>query len=97
MLARDNNFLAYVGRGGSKNETASTKMYTRDNFNMGLKKNRGMSTCYSQVFPQIDKNKISFEDKKVSNELTPNKYKIDRYLLIPLKLRFTRRSLFRVK
>ena len=64
MLARDNNFLAYVGRGGSKNETASTKMYTRDNFNMGLKKNRGMSTCYSQVFPKIDKNKISFEDKK---------------------------------
>ena len=75
MLARDNNFLAYVGRGGSKNETASTKMYTRDNFNMGLKKNRGMSTCYSQVFPKIDKNKISFEDKKVSNEITPNKYK----------------------
>ena len=65
ILAKDNNFLAYVGRGGniSKNDTASTKMYTRDNFNMGLKK-KGMSTCYSQVFPKIDKNKILIEEKK---------------------------------
>ena len=76
MLAKDNNFLAYVGRGGSKNETASTKMFTRDNFNIGLKKNRGMSTCYSQVFPQIDKSKIPFEDKKISNvEINQNKFK----------------------
>ena len=65
ILAKDNNFLAYVGRGGniSKNDTASTKMYTRDNFSMGLKK-KGMSTCYSQVFPKIDKNKILIEEKK---------------------------------
>ena len=76
MLAKDNNFLAYVGRGGSKNETASTKMFTRDNFNIGLKKNRGMSTCYSQVFPRIDKSKIPFEDKKISNvEINQNKFK----------------------
>ena len=65
ILAKDNNFLAYVGRGGNigKNDTASTKMYTRDNFSMGLKK-KGMSTCYSQVFPKIDKNKILIEEKK---------------------------------
>ena len=65
ILAKDNNFLAYVGRGGniSKNDTASTKMYTRDNFSMGLKK-KGISTCYSQVFPKIDKNKILIEEKK---------------------------------
>ena len=65
ILSKDNNFLAYVGRGGniSKNDTASTKMYTRDNFSMGLKK-KGMSTCYSQVFPKIDKNKILIEEKK---------------------------------
>ena len=78
MLAKDNNFLAYVGRGGSKSDTASTKMYTRDNFKTGvaLKKNKGMNTSYSQVFPQINKNKIIYEDKKISNmELTQNKYK----------------------
>lgn len=79
MLAKDNSFLAYLGRGGSKNDTASTKMYTRDNFNKGvsgMKKNRGMFTSYSQVFPQINKNKIRFEDKKTSNmELTQNKLK----------------------
>ena len=65
ILAKDNNFLAYVGRGGNigKNDTASTKMYTRDNFSMGLKK-KGISTCYSQVFPKIDKNKILIEEKK---------------------------------
>lgn len=75
ILAKDNSFLSYVGRGGalSKNETSSTKMFTRDNFNNlnVLKKTRGMSTCYSQVFPQINKSKLLKEE----NKIIENKYK----------------------
>ena len=70
LLANDNNFLAYVGRGnlGSKNQTSSTKMFTRDSFATSkIKKNKGMATSYSQVFPKIDKNKLLFEDKKTNN------------------------------
>lgn len=80
MLVKDNTFLSYVGRGGNinKNETISTKMYTRDNFNItgSLKKSRGismMATSYSQVFPKIDKNKFSFEDKKFGIDMTQTK------------------------
>ena len=70
LLAKDNNFLSYVGQGGSgiKNETASTKMFTKESFaSAGLKKNKAMSTCYSQVFPQINKSKLLLEDKKNIN------------------------------
>ena len=77
ILTKDNNFLSYVGRGGggilSKNDTVSTKMYTKDSFNKtaNIKKNKplGSSTCYSQIFPKIDKQKFAFiEDKKINKE-----------------------------
>ena len=45
MLAKDNSFLAYLGRGGSKNDTASTKMYTRDNFNKGVSGMKKIEVC----------------------------------------------------
>ena len=85
ILARDSNFLAYVGRGGNanKNETTSTKMYTRDNLTVSgnLKKKRGFmtksGTCYSQLFPRIDRSRISFEEKKFSGEQNRNKLKIN--------------------
>ena len=87
ILTKDNNFLSYVGRGGgnlSKNETISTKMYTKDSFNFNkttnLKKNKplGSSTCYSQIFPKIDKNKFAFiEEKKISKEKEEDLSKID--------------------
>jgi len=81
ILARDSNFLAYVGRGGNinKNETLSTKMNTRSNLTVSgnLKKKKGYmtksGTCYSQLFPRIDRSKISFEEKKFSGEQTQNK------------------------
>ena len=77
ILTKDNNFLSYVGRGGgnlSKNETISTKMYTKDSFNFNkttnLKKNKplGSSTCYSQIFPKIDKNKFAFIEEKKNQQ-----------------------------
>ena len=69
LLAKDNNFLYYVGRGGGPNksmiETASTKMYTTDNFNksniMG-KTQTGLKTSNSQIFPKI-RNRYISEDK----------------------------------
>jgi hypothetical protein len=85
ILTKDNNFLSYVGRGGggilSKNDTISTKMFTRDNFsrtgNIMKNKGTGSSTCYSQVFPKIDKQKFNIiEDKKLgSNDLTQINYR----------------------
>ena len=64
-LAKDNNFLYYVGRGGptqsAMGETASTKMFTSDNFNV-TGKDRGLKTSYSQLFPKI-KNRFSSEKK----------------------------------
>ena len=85
ILTKDNNFLSYVGRGGggilSKNDTISTKMFTRDTFSRTgvIIKNKGLasSTCYSQVFPKIDKQKFNIiEDKKLgSNDLTQINYR----------------------
>ena len=85
ILTKDNNFLSYVGRGGggmlSKNDTISTKMFTRDTFSRtgDIIKNKGLgsSTCYSQVFPKIDKQKFNIiEDKKLgSNDLTQINYR----------------------
>ena len=69
ILAKDNNFLYYIARGGGPSqssmiETASTKMYTTDNFNKTNKtgKTSGLKTCYSQIFPKI-KNRFISEDK----------------------------------
>ena len=84
ILAKDSNFLSYVGRGGniSKNETVSTKMNTRDNFKItgALKKKRMLmtksGTSYSQLFPKIDKSKASFEEKKFFGDQTQSKYRI---------------------
>ena len=76
MLAKDTDFLAYVGRGAniSKNDTSTTKMFTRDNYGVNtLRKNRGMSTCYSQAFPQIDGSKIFREEKKI--DFTQKRFK----------------------
>jgi len=85
ILTKDNNFLSYVGRGGggilSKNDTISTKMFTRDTFSRtgDIIKNKGLasSTCYSQVFPKIDKQKFNIiEDKKLgNNDLTQINYR----------------------
>jgi len=64
ILAKDNNFLYYVGRGGPSQsvmfETASTKMYTTDSFNKTIK-NKGLKTSYSQIFPKISNRYISEE------------------------------------
>ena len=77
ILTKDSNFLSYVGRGGggilSKNDTISTKMYTKDSFNKtgNLRKNKqlGSSTCYSQIFPKIEKQKLDLdEEKKIGKE-----------------------------
>ena len=76
MLAKDTDFLSYVGRGAniSKNDTSTTKMFTRDNYGVNtLRKNRGMSTCYSQAFPQIDGSKIFREEKKI--DFTQKRFK----------------------
>ena len=75
LLARDNNFLYYVGSGGGPNksmiETASTKMSTNDSFfrtKMSVKSKTGLKTAYSQIFPKI-KNKFISEDKiSIKNE-----------------------------
>ena len=75
LLARDNNFLYYVGSGGGPNksmiETASTKMSTNDSFfktKMSVKNKTGLKTAYSQIFPKI-KNKFISEDKtSIKNE-----------------------------
>jgi hypothetical protein len=75
ILAKDSNFLSYVGRGGTlnKNDSQSTRMYTRDNFSRtgNLRKLRsGVSTsgtCYSQIFPKIDKQKFSLQEEKKIN------------------------------
>ena len=74
ILAKDDNFLYYVGRGGpsqsTMNETISTKMYTTDNFNNTGKK-IGLKTSYSQIFPKIT-NKYE-EKKNFNNDLISNK------------------------
>ena len=53
ILTKDNNFLSYVGRGGgnlSKNETISTKMYTKDSFNFKeLAKNKDMESENKEI------------------------------------------------
>ena len=75
ILAKDSNFLSYVGRGGTlnKNDSQSTRMFTRDNFSRtgNLRKLRGggtSGTCYSQIFPKIDKQKFSLqEENKINN------------------------------
>jgi hypothetical protein len=73
ILAKDNNFLYYVGRGGQSNmnETASTKMYSTDSFkNTG--KSKGFKTSYSQIFPKIN-NKYLSQDKTNSKIESINK------------------------
>ena len=72
ILARDNNFLYYVGRGGpGMNETASTKMYTKDSFNKTGKRD-GLKTSYSQIFPKVGQKYTTQELKKdlMSNNKT---------------------------
>ena len=73
MLAKDTNFLLYVGRGGNPKfgETFSTGISTKDNFN----RNSGLKTCYSQVFPTISKRFLSLDKKKLKEELINNKDK----------------------
>ena len=65
ILAKDNNFLYYVGRGGPSQsimgETASTNMFTTDNFN-STGKSRALKTSYSQLFPKI-RNRFASEDR----------------------------------
>jgi hypothetical protein len=64
LLANDNNFLAYVGRGnlGSKNQTSSTKMFTRDSFaTSGIKKIREWPPVIVKYFQKLTK--INFYSK----------------------------------
>jgi hypothetical protein len=77
LLAKDNNFLYYVARGGGPSksmlETASTKMYTNDNFNKTNASNisgkiQGLKTCNSQIFPKIKNRYISEDKTSVKNE-----------------------------
>ena len=72
ILAKDNNFLYYVGRGGPTqsvmSETASTKMYTTDSFNNTIK-NKGLKTSYSQIFPKISNRYLSEEKINLKKEI----------------------------
>ena len=83
ILAKDNNFLYYIGRSvptkSVMGETASTKMYTSDNFNNNnnsIEKLKESKTSYGQIFPKI-KNKYSSEEKNnLKNDLmNKNEYK----------------------
>ena len=71
ILAKDTNFLLYIGRGGNPKmgETISTGISTGDSFH----KNSGLKTCYSQLFPRISNKFLSLDEKKVKTIIRNNK------------------------
>jgi len=74
VLANDNDFLLYVGRGGNPamRETMSTALSSSDNFQKNYKNIYGLKTSYSQMFPKI-KSRFSSEGKQtIKNDINRN-------------------------
>jgi hypothetical protein len=63
ILAKDNDFLLYIGQGGggSRQETLSTRLGTLDKFK---KKKEKFKTCYGSKFPKINNNRSSSSNLK---------------------------------
>jgi hypothetical protein len=74
VLANDNDFLLYIGRGSKQAmaETISTALSSSDNFQKNYKNIHGLKTSYSQLFPKIKSRFSSEERKTLRNEYNSN-------------------------
>jgi len=74
VLANDNNFLLYVGRGNkpAMEETMSTALSSSDNFQRNYKYFHGLKTSYSQMFPKIRSRFSSEEKQTLRNDINNN-------------------------